>query len=95
MSNLKNGHRDQRLKREHRERCRAARLSCHLCHQPIDYTITTQNHPDRFESDHIISVKARPDLAYHPGNLAPSHLRCNRSRGANALPEGQWTPADW
>lgn len=70
------------------------RQPCHACGQRIDYDAAA-NTPDAFEADHLIPlsdprVKANPQLAADPANLAPSHHRCNRSRGNKALPEGQW-----
>jgi len=98
VSNLRNGHRDRKLKREHRARCRAANAPCWLCGQPIDYAAPPGT-PDSFESDHRIPVSIRPDLAYLPSNLMPSHAGCNRSRGANPVESttagGPWVRADW
>ena len=94
MTNLGNGHRNRQLKREHRARCQAANLPCVHCQRPINYGAPA-NHPDSFESDHIISVKARPDLAYVATNLQPSCCRCNRSRKDSPMPTGRWVQATW
>ena len=95
MTNLRNGHRNQQLKREHKARCRAVNAPCHLCRQPIDYAAPA-NTSRAFESDHIISVKARPDLAYVISNLAPSCHACNRAKGSRPTPSsGDWVAADW
>lgn len=45
------------------------------------------NQPDSFELDHKISRKRalamnRPDLLLAPSNMAPTHHRCNRAKGA-------------
>lgn len=97
MSNLRNGHRDRQLKREHRARCRSANLPCALCAQPIDYALPA-GHREAFQSDHRIPVKARPDLAYLISNLQPSHASCNASRGTRSMPQssfGEWVVADF
>ena len=67
--------------------CKAQALPCHICHQPIDYTLAPQR-PHAFETDHRIPLIVRPDLAYAWANLAPSHSRCNRARQAK-LASGQ------
>ena len=97
MSNLKNGHRDRRLKQEHRRICQAAGLPCWLCGEAIDYAAPSQS-PNAFESDHRHPVKLRPDLAYQLSNLQPSHSSCNRIRGAAPMladAPGRWVRADW
>ena len=94
MSNLKNGHRERQMKREHKARCRAVSAPCHLCNQPIRYDAPAR-HPEAFESDHRYPVKTHPQHAYDINLLLPSHSKCNRSRGANALPTGDWVAADW
>ena len=97
MSNLRNGHRDRALKREHRARCRSANAPCALCNQAIDYALPA-GHREAFQSDHRIPVKARPDLAYLISNLQPSHASCNASRGTRPMmpePHAEWVVADF
>lgn len=97
MSNLRNGHRERRLKREHRRLCQSARLPCWICGEAIDYSAPPQSR-DAFESDHVHPVKTHPHLAYMASNLRPSHSSCNRSRGAapvDTATTGQWVRADW
>ena len=94
MGNLANGHRNRQLEREHKARCRAANLPCHLCRQPIDYD-APPNHPRAFESDHVKPVATHPHLAYVMSNLAPSCRACNRSRGTKPLSTEPWVVADW
>lgn len=100
MSNLNNGHRERRLKAAHRRRCQATLAPCALCGQSIDYT-APRHQPDSFESDHIVPVSLRPDLAYAPSNLQPAHSRCNRARQATPMEStttggtGGWVRADW
>ena len=98
MSNLRNGHRDRVLKRQHRQRCRAANLPCALCGDVIDYALPHTS-PQAFQSDHRIPVSVRPDMAYMPSNLQPAHASCNKSRGTSPLESmsvsGQWVRADW
>ena len=94
MSNLKNGHRERQLKREHRARCRAINAPCSHCREAIDYD-APPNHPRSFESDHIKPVATHPQLAYLASNLQASCSRCNRSRQSRPMPEGEWVRADW
>jgi hypothetical protein len=94
MSNLRNGHRERNVKRDFRARCQAAGAPCWICRQPIDYAAKPQT-PNAFEPDHYWPVKTHQHLAYDPGNLRPSHSRCNRSRHDAAPPTGEWVRADW
>ena len=55
------------------ERDLKAQAPCHICGQP--------SAPDAWEPDHLIPVAQRPDLELDLLNIAPSHARCNRSRG--------------
>lgn len=73
----------RRLKAE----VRARRGPCWLCGQPIDYDrpardpLTGEDDPEAFSVDHKQPWSLFPHLRYDPGNLAPAHLGCNRSRG--------------
>lgn len=62
------------------KRDRAADAPCHLCGQPIDYSLAPSSTPDAWEPDHILTVSTHPELAEVPENIAASHRRCNRSR---------------
>jgi len=86
------GHRWRSVKGRFRSDCRRSGQRCHLCRQPIDYTLPAQ-HPDAFEADHLQPVALRPDLAYTYSNLRPSHSRCNRARQADAVRE--WVAPAW
>jgi hypothetical protein len=57
---------------------------CHLCGQAIPRGLPP-NHPLAYEADHVLTVKARPDLAHNIHNLRPSHHRCNRYRNDRPL----------
>ncbi|MBJ7401597.1 HNH endonuclease signature motif containing protein [Mycolicibacterium sp.] len=94
VSNLKNGHRERRLKSEFKSRCRAANLPCWLCRQPISYDAPAGSSRS-FEADHIKPVSTHPHLGYVMSNLAPSCCACNRSRGSRPVPVGEWIVADW
>jgi 5-methylcytosine-specific restriction endonuclease McrA len=58
-------------------------LVCWICKEPIDYDAPA-NHPNAFEADHVIPRSKDMTLAEERANLAPSHCRCNRSRGNKA-----------
>lgn len=51
---------------------------CHICGQPIDYTLPHLD-PMAFVVDHIVPLaKGGPDTL---ANCAPAHRRCNRTKG--------------
>lgn len=56
------------------------RARCHICKQPIDYSLRPSSTPDAWEPDHVIPRSKRPDLALAMWNIAPSHRSCNRAR---------------
>lgn len=66
-------------------RDRKARAVCHICGQPIDYSLPASSSPEAWEPDHIIPVAKRPDLELDLANVAASHARCNRARGDGSL----------
>jgi len=94
VSNLKNGHRERQLKRQHRQQCRSANAPCWICRQPIDYSAAAGSRRS-FESDHIKPVSTHPHLGYVMTNLAPSCCACNRSRGSRPVLPDAWVVADW
>lgn len=62
------------------ERDRKAKAVCHICMQPIDYSLQPSSCEDAYEPDHIIPFSKRPDLELDLQNIAASHRRCNRAR---------------
>ena len=62
-------------------RDRKARAVCHICGQPIDYTIEPSSCDAAYEPDHVIPVSKRPDLELDLENIKASHRCCNRARG--------------
>lgn len=72
-----------------RRRVAAQGLPCHLCGQPIDYSLPA-GHPLAFELDEIIPLAALPEeqraaAAIDPRNVAPAHRICNERRGCKPL----------
>lgn len=72
-----------------RKRVAAMGLPCHLCGQPIDYTLPA-GHPLAFELDELVPLaslppEARSAAATDPRNVAPAHRICNEKRGAKPL----------
>ena len=58
---------------------------CHICGQPIDYTIPWKDqdgtvNDDAFELDHIYPVSTHPEHAEDPAGFRASHRACNRKR---------------
>ena len=88
-----------------RKRVAAMGLPCHLCHQPIDYSLTTwvdpkdgrvKRHPLSFELDELVPV-SKGGSPFDMDNVAPAHRICNQRRGNKALrkarkPEGEQLP---
>lgn len=62
------------------ERDRKAKAVCHICMQPIDYSLLPSSCEEAYEPDHIIPFSKRPDLELDLQNIAASHRRCNRAR---------------
>ena len=60
---------------------------CHLCQQAIP-TDVDWRHPLAYQADHVLTVRARPDLALVLANVRPSHRRCNTARKQRPLTPG-------
>lgn len=72
-----------------RRRIAAMGAPCHLCGQPIDYSLPA-GHPLSFELDELIPLAVLPPeqraaAAIDPRNVAPAHRICNERRGAKPL----------
>lgn len=61
-----------------RDRVAREHLPCAVCHEPIDIELPAP-HPRSFSADHVTELAAGGDLH---GELAPTHLGCNSSRGS-------------
>lgn len=74
--------RDITLRRRHRAIVKAKGEPCHLCHQPIDYSVASP-HPESFTIDHIVPLAqgGKDQLA----NIAPAHRRCNLAKNKRDL----------
>lgn len=62
-------------------RDRRLKAVCHICGEPIDYTIPASSAPLSWEPDHIVAFSKAPELELDLNNIRPSHMRCNRQRG--------------
>ena len=67
------------------DRDRKNRAICHICRQPIDYTLKPSSAPEAWEPDHVLPVSKYPELELDLNNIKASHTRCNRSRSDNSL----------
>lgn len=76
-----------------RNRVKAMGLPCHLCGQPIDYSLTTyvdpkdgrtKRHPLSFELDELVPV-SKGGSPFDIDNVAPAHRICNQRRGNKTL----------
>lgn len=71
--------RDSAQRKRDRERIRRSKPSCHICGQPIDYTLPYLD-PGEFVVDHIVPlIKGGAD---NLTNKAAAHRACNRAKGA-------------
>lgn len=84
----------------HRERKRVSRMvkarnrPCCICGEAIDYTLPWPN-PRSFSVQHIISRRARPDLAFDVANCDAAHLDCNQSQGSVPVIVDRVTSQRW
>lgn len=69
------------------DRDRKARAACHICGQPIDYTVRPSSEPGSWEPDHVLPVAEHPELELDLNNIRASHMRCNRARGTHGFAE--------
>lgn len=69
----------RRARRALLERTARYNLPCALCGEHIDTTLRPP-HPRSFSADHVTEISAGGDLL---GDLQPTHLGCNSSRGAS------------
>ena len=83
--NDRNGHRRRIL----RARLKAQGRPCHICGQPIDYSLPAGN-PMSFEVDEIVPV-SRGGSPIDMGNVAPAHRICNERRGNRPIRRGAGT----
>ena len=58
-------------------------LPCHICGQPIDYSLPARD-PMSFEVDEIVPVSLGGS-PYDRSNVAPAHRICNQRRGNRAV----------
>lgn len=85
-----------------RNRVKAMGLPCHLCGQPIDYSLTTyidpkdgrrKRHPLSFELDELVPV-SKGGSPFDPDNVEPAHRICNQRRGNRMLQRPSATSAE-
>jgi hypothetical protein len=87
-------HRSWRNAREtYKQRCAQANEPCHLCGQPIDYTLSGRD-PWGFTADHIEPIATGGRLLPGDQGLRPAHLRCNSARGDGTKRAG-YASAKW
>lgn len=72
----------RRIRRMAWDRDRKNRAPCHICGERIDYSIPPSSAPMAWEPDHIQPYSKAPELELDLCNIAASHMRCNRQRGA-------------
>lgn len=83
---------------EERKRAAAggATITCWLCNQPVDMTLTDPLNDGHFEVDHLYPLADYPEHAADPGNFRDSHRGCNRQRSNSTTGNHLGsTSADW
>lgn len=81
--------RNSAIQNRMREHVRRVGGNCHLCGQPIDYTIpyyqpgTRKPNPDAYVADHDIPLDAGG--AHTTTNAKPAHWRCNSTKRARKV----------
>lgn len=81
MERSKNNSRWAKVRRLAWDRDRRGRVPCHICGEPIDYSIPASSAPLAWEPDHLIPFSKAPELELDLANIGASHMRCNRQRG--------------
>lgn len=82
MKRSKNTSKWERIRKLAWDRDRHNNAVCHICGERIDYSLRPSSAPLAWEPDHIIPYAKNPDLELDLNNVAASHKRCNRQRGA-------------
>lgn len=90
----RNSTRYLKLKARYRAKCEAHAVPCHLCGQPIDYSLPSGEDPNSFEVDHFYPVDTHPELFEDPENYRASHKACNGSRGTKDVTPTLGTPSE-
>ena len=57
------------------ERDKKNKAVCHLCGQPIDYTLEPGKYSDSWSPDHIMTFHDHPEMELDLQNVAASHRR--------------------
>ncbi len=68
------------IRPQFRAECAAQDLPCWLCGQGIDYGLADPYDDNVWEPDHMYPRSTHREFAEDPGNLRPSHRKCNRVR---------------
>lgn len=82
MKRSKNTSKWERIRKLAWDRDRHNNAVCHICGERIDYSLRPSSAPLAWEPDHIVPYAKNPDLELDLNNVAASHKRCNRQRGA-------------
>lgn len=84
MGESRSGSRWRRVREMAWNRDRKARAVCHICGEPINYSIPASSAPLSWEPDHVLPFAKNPELELDLNNIKASHMRCNRQRGTGA-----------
>ena len=81
MTDPRSGYRWKVVRQQCFNRDSRANAPCWICGKPINYAGDSKTDPWAWQPDHVLDVHDHPELALDPGNIRPSHARCNNQRG--------------
>lgn len=71
--------RSDQLRKKHRAIIARTKAACHICGNPIDYTLTYP-HPESFVIDHVVPIAKGGSDELH--NKKAAHAGCNSKKRA-------------
>ena len=74
--------RNSTTRHKHRARIKRDQPACHICGQPIDYTLDW-THPQSFVIDHVIPLARGGADELH--NIRAAHRECNSKKSARLI----------
>lgn len=80
--------RGYRFRAEMKAEWQPANRACGICGQSTIDWDGPANEADSFELDHKKPFKKHPELEFDPGNVQPTHHRCNRNKSSGEQKAG-------
>ena len=76
------GRRHHEMREAEKQQWSAENRPCCICGMATIGWDAEANTPDALEVEHRLPVSTHPELEFEPSNRLPSHMRCNRNKGA-------------